>query len=98
MPINFACPHCGKQTTVADQYAGQAGPCAACGKNITVPFSAGVGYSGPATQGSGGGAGMALAITAVVLVIGLLVCGGIGVALLIPAVASTRSASQRMMS
>ena len=37
MPILFTCPHCGRQTHVADEYAGQSGPCAACGKTITVP-------------------------------------------------------------
>ncbi len=37
MPITFTCPHCGRQTEVADEHAGQAGPCAACGKPVTVP-------------------------------------------------------------
>jgi hypothetical protein len=37
MPVSFTCPHCGKQTEVADQYIGRTGPCAACGKMITVP-------------------------------------------------------------
>lgn len=97
MPINFACPHCGKQTTVADQYAGQSGPCAACGKSVTVPFSAGPGFAGPPAQGSGGGAAV-LAIVAGVLVLGLLVCGGIAAALVIPAVGTARSAASRAKS
>ncbi len=37
MPIDFQCPHCGLQTQVADQYSGQSGPCARCGKVVTVP-------------------------------------------------------------
>jgi hypothetical protein len=37
VPIDFACPHCGNRTLVADQYAGQTGPCARCGQMITVP-------------------------------------------------------------
>jgi hypothetical protein len=37
MPIPFACPHCGLQTEVAEQYAGHSGPCAGCGRTITVP-------------------------------------------------------------
>lgn len=37
MPLSFTCPHCGHHTTVADQYAGQTGPCAACGQNVTIP-------------------------------------------------------------
>ena len=44
MPVSFACPHCGKQTEVADQYIGRTGPCAACGKVITVP--------GPGAEGA----------------------------------------------
>ncbi len=37
MPIPFTCPRCGHQTMVADQYAGQTGPCARCGQMVTVP-------------------------------------------------------------
>lgn len=36
MPIPFTCPHCGLQTSVADEYLGHSGPCARCGKTITV--------------------------------------------------------------
>ena len=98
MPIQFACPHCGKQTTVADQYAGQSGPCAACGKNVTVPFSGAPAYSGPAAQGSSGGAGTALMVVGIVLIAGLLVCGG-GIALVaFPMVGKVRTSAQRMNS
>ena len=38
MPIPFACPHCGLRTEVAEQYAGHTGPCAGCGRTVTVPF------------------------------------------------------------
>jgi hypothetical protein len=102
MPIQFACPACGKQTTVADQYAGQSGPCAGCGKQITVPFAAGGPY--PAYQGSSGagaaaaGAGIGIVM---ILVIGmgvLVVCGGILVALLLPAVQGAREAARRAQS
>jgi hypothetical protein len=37
MPIPFTCPHCGRQTDVLEQYAGQSGPCAGCGQMVTVP-------------------------------------------------------------
>jgi Protein of unknown function (DUF1559) len=37
MPISFTCPHCSLETLVDDEYAGQQGPCASCGKNIIVP-------------------------------------------------------------
>ena len=38
MPIPFACPHCDLETLVDDEFAGQAGPCASCGKSIAVPY------------------------------------------------------------
>jgi hypothetical protein len=37
MPIQFTCPHCGLQTNVPEEYAGQGGPCAGCGQRITIP-------------------------------------------------------------
>jgi hypothetical protein len=37
MPIPFACPFCGLRTEVAEEYAGRSGPCAGCGRIITVP-------------------------------------------------------------
>jgi prepilin-type processing-associated H-X9-DG protein len=43
MPVPFACPHCGEQTLVDEQFAGQSGPCIACGKPIIVPHFGGVG-------------------------------------------------------
>lgn len=38
MPFPFVCPHCGLETLVDDEFAGQSGPCASCGKNVTVPY------------------------------------------------------------
>lgn len=103
MPINFACPHCGKQSSVADQYAGQSGPCAACGKMVTIPFAGGVpgyGYTGPPT-GAGTGAAAAGAGIGVILlvVVGVfaVVCV-IGAALLLPAVQQARESARRMQS
>ncbi len=49
MPIQFQCPHCGNQMSLADQYAGQTGPCKQCGQTITIPGAAGgVPMQGPA--------------------------------------------------
>ncbi len=95
MPIQFACPYCSKQTTVADQYAGQSGPCAGCGKSVTVPFSAAPVYGAPATQSSGGGAGTVLMVIAGVLVVGVLVCGGIIAVGSYSVVGGARVAAQR---
>jgi hypothetical protein len=36
MPIAFTCPHCGRQTNVAEQFIGQTGPCGGCGQTVTV--------------------------------------------------------------
>ena len=43
MPIHFICPHCAAATDVDEKFAGQTGPCAHCGKPITIPTS---GWSG----------------------------------------------------
>jgi hypothetical protein len=37
VPIHFVCPHCAVATDIAERFAGQAGPCAHCGKAITIP-------------------------------------------------------------
>ena len=72
MPINFTCPHCGATTQVADQYVGQSGPCARCGKIITVPLPGGmsppIDIATPPRRGLGTGAIVAI-VLAVVLVV-----------------------------
>src|SRR5437868_8960802 len=95
MPIPYSCPHCGKQFSVAEQYAGQTGPCAACGKPITIPAPPGFPHPGQAA----GKSSSAVVIT-VLAVAGL---GGICViailvALLLPAVQAAREAARRMQS
>ncbi len=37
MPFQFTCPYCFKKTLVDERIAGESGPCANCGKTITVP-------------------------------------------------------------
>lgn len=44
MPVDFTCPHCGSRTLVADELRGQSGPCAGCGRLVTVPAA---GQGGP---------------------------------------------------
>jgi hypothetical protein len=74
MPISFTCPHCGIQTEVADEYAGQSGPCSGCGKIVTVR------PSDTAAAGAGQAAGYwgpVLIIGAVLVgLLGLFACGG----------------------
>ena len=94
MPIPFTCPHCGTTTDVADQYAGQSGPCVRCGKPITIP--GGLPFSGmvpPVKRGLGPGLIFLIVLGAGLPV--LLVCGGILVALLLPAVQAAREAARR---
>ena len=91
MPIPFTCPHCGFQTNVAEQYAGLSGPCAGCGRTVTVPIV--VGVPGPAAQGAGAGTTILIVVLVVAVVLGLFACGG--VALLLPAVQAAREAARR---
>ncbi len=101
MPIQFTCPHCQKTTTVADQYAGQTGPCQMCGQTITIPIAGGMPQkqlNAPPAHRSGGGG---VAIVAIVLGVGfvlLLGCGGILAAMLFPAIRSSQVAAQRINS
>ena len=91
MPILFTCPHCGTQTNVDDQYAGQSGPCASCGRTITIPLSGGMApaYAPPTKSSSG-----PIIVIVIVAVLAIaLVCGGILVALLLPAVQAAREAA-----
>jgi hypothetical protein len=37
MPIDFTCPHCNHRLNVANEFAGQSGPCVRCGKHVTIP-------------------------------------------------------------
>jgi prepilin-type processing-associated H-X9-DG protein len=99
MPIDFRCPHCGVSTEVADQYAGQSGACAYCGKMITVPLPGGVGqYTGgglPPRRGLG--AGWIVLIVAMAVIPVLLICGGVLVAMfrLVPVMQNAGEAVQR---
>jgi prepilin-type processing-associated H-X9-DG protein len=99
MPINFTCPYCGATTEVGDQYAGQSGPCAHCGKMVTVPLPGGMSpptdAGRPVKQGIGTGAIVAIVLVVVLMVV--LVCGGVLVALLLPAVQAAREAARRAM-
>ncbi len=75
MPFQFECPHCGHRTLVDDRYGGQTGPCAGCGKAVTIP-TLGRGGSTASPAGSGGG-GIAVLILGV-LVACALCCAGAG--------------------
>ncbi|MBI3467873.1 MAG: DUF1559 domain-containing protein [Planctomycetes bacterium] len=95
MPILFTCPHCGAQTQVDEQYAGQSGPCAHCGKQVTVPGGPAVvpaGYMPPPKKSSA--VPILVGVLAAVFVGGVCIVG-ILVALLLPAVQAAREAARR---
>jgi prepilin-type processing-associated H-X9-DG protein len=97
MTIPFTCPHCGVRTDVADQYAGQSGPCANCGQTVTVPGEpTGPSLSpvAPPRRKSNSSLWIVLVIVGAVFVT-MIVCGGILVALLLPAVQAAREAGRR---
>lgn len=97
MAIQFSCPKCGKQTVVSDQFAGQTGPCAACGATVTIPAQSSVPqYGAPAK--SGGGMGTVLLVIFAVVGVGGLLCAGILAALLLPAIGAAREAARRAQS
>jgi transcription elongation factor Elf1 len=37
MPFEFTCPFCHHRTKVDDRFAGQAGPCVSCGREVVMP-------------------------------------------------------------
>ncbi len=37
MPISFICPFCHTRSRVDERFAGESGPCAECGKTVTIP-------------------------------------------------------------
>jgi hypothetical protein len=89
MSIQFTCPQCGTSSSVDDSYAGQTGPCANCGASVTIP-------GGAAQPSSKSGASSTLLIVGVLCAVLCLPCGGIGVALLLPAVQAAREAARRI--
>ncbi len=92
MPISFDCPHCGKHFNVADEYAGQSGPCQSCGQTITIPGKPA--FSPPPPKRSSSGTSSVL-IVALVLLGCFVLCGPILLALLLPAVQAAREAARR---
>ena len=75
MPIPFSCPQCGHQTMVADEFAGQSGPCVQCGASITVPALDASNRLTGARPAKSGGLGVVAGIFMLVGVVVLLFCG-----------------------
>lgn len=103
MSIPFTCPHCGRVTNVADQYAGQSGPCVGCGHTVTIPHAgsplmdaSGIPLAKPAAQPQPTTSSNAWIFVAIALGVLCLCGGGTLVGLLVPAVSSAREAARRM--
>ena len=105
MPIQFTCPHCGKTTEVADQYAGSSGPCAGCGRTITIPGGQMDLFQKPGHTDAGpmpvppAPPQRSTNVTLIVLIVVGVVCvcgGGLLVALLVPAFSGARESARRM--
>jgi len=94
MPIPFTCPHCGLQTNVLEEYAGQSGPCAGCGRTVTVPpLGEAPGHYAPPTKRSA--APTVIVVALILLVLLFLTCAGLFVAMEVRAIPSVRDAARR---
>lgn len=96
MPISFSCPSCGHHTNVDESYAGQTGPCSKCGNMVTIPGPGGMKSFQPPGPVIAPKSGVPTALIVVLVCVGVFfVCGGIGTALLLPAVQAAREAARR---
>lgn len=98
MTIQFTCPQCGTATSVADQYAGQTGPCRKCGQIVTVPGKPVVSpFSDATSPPSAPTSSKSASLVVIVLAVGfmLFACSGVLIALLLPAVQAAREAARR---
>ena len=95
MPISFQCPQCGKESQVADQFAGQTGKCSSCGSSITIPSTLETPYPSSAVTKKSSSATVWI-IVAVGAIGGCCVSGFVILpALLLPAVQGAREAARR---
>ncbi len=92
MALQFVCPNCGSNESAAQPYAGLTVPCKSCGQMIAVPYQPGM--STGAKVATGVGAGTVILIVAVVGLVVMLGCGGVAVALLLPAIQGARGAAR----
>ncbi len=95
MSFVFRCPHCGTETEVEERYSGQTGPCAVCGKQVTVPYA----ESPTVGRGLGRDRGALVSIPVIlgVSAVGLLGAAtiiGLGIVMLAPVVQTARNSAQ----
>ena len=92
MSIQFTCPNCGVTTEVDNRFAGQSGPCRQCGATVMVPGEPSQPFAAPPTKKS---SAPIVVVVLVACLIGAVACGGILLALLLPAVQAAREAARR---
>jgi len=84
-------------TQAADHFAGQTGPCASCGSQVTIPLPAGKPVAGPPLRAPSSRSGGSIIAIVIIAVLGVtVVCGGVMVAMLLPAIQAAREAARRM--
>ncbi|MCA9265131.1 MAG: DUF1559 domain-containing protein, partial [Planctomycetales bacterium] len=95
MPIPFTCPHCEAYTEVGEQYAGQTGPCATCGKTVTIPSLSGNASAVQARKAENASTGIMLliAVVGLIVLVGLLI-GGAGLLRILPNLQANSSANR----
>jgi prepilin-type processing-associated H-X9-DG protein len=95
MPIEFTCPHCGSQTNVDERFSGQTGPCRNCGATVTISGAPTQPFAPLPPPPSGSSSASVLIIVLVCGGLAIFACGGILLALLLPAVQAAREAARR---
>jgi hypothetical protein len=99
MSIEFTCPECAEKNSVGPEFGGRHGKCAFCGAGVIVPQASGpaqlvTSSGGPPSQKAGASWLVVLAIAGGVLGV-MVVCGGLLLALLLPAISAAREAGRR---
>lgn len=98
MTIPFTCPHCGVQTDVFDQYAGQSGPCVSCGRNVTIPFPSTASDQSPSGEERNLGSRTRTVLIVLAITSGAIIATtilvAVLVALVVPAVTAARRSAQ----
>jgi hypothetical protein len=99
MSIDFTCPECREKSTVGPEFAGRYGTCAFCGAQVIVPESSGVATAvAPPPVPARTSSSTPWVVILAVVCVGFLLCGGVLVALLLPAVnAAKREEGRRAM-
>lgn len=103
MSLHVVCPHCGNGNLVAPPMAGQLVPCKSCGMGMALTTSM---PTAPPPKPNSSGAGTAVAVTAGVsgaiifliagiIIVFIMICAGLGFAILYPAVKVAGEAAER---